>query len=154
MPFALRAAVPADLELLVRHRQRMWEDMGTIRPGADDPSKEAYRAWLRRHLGHDLEGWIAVDGNQVLGSGLLWSQEWHPRPAVPRGTIPYLVSVFVEPTARRQGVARAITQAAIDAARAAGHPRMALHASDEGRPLYESLGFAPSKEFWLELGKA
>lgn len=151
MAFALRAAVPADLEMLVRHRQRMWEDMGILAPGADDASKENYRAWLKRHLGDDLEGWVAVAGTQVLGSGLLWSQEWHPRPSVPLGTIPYLVSVFVEPTARKQGIARAITQAAIAAARASGHPRVALHASDAGRPLYESLGFKPSKEFWLEL---
>ena len=149
---SLRPASSADLDLLVRHRRRMWEDMGKLGPGADDPSEAAYRRWLMPLLASgEVVGWVEQAEGRPLGSGLLWFQAWHPRPMVPRGTIPYLLSVFVEPEARGRGVARAIAVAAIAAARAAGHPRIALHASDAGRPLYESLGFTPRSEMVLDL---
>lgn len=146
----LRPATPADLDLLCRHRQRMWEDMGTLAPGAPDPSAAAYRDWLRPLLASGaVVGWVAEREGRPAGSGLLWFQPGHPRPMVPRGTIPYLLSVFVEPAARRAGVARAITEAAIAAARDAGHPRLVLHASDAGRPLYAKLGFTTTNEMRL-----
>ena len=149
----LRPATLADLDLLVLHRRRMWEDMGTLAPGAPDRSEPAYRRWLAPLLaGGEVVGWVERDAaGRDVGSGLLWFQPWHPRPMVPRGTIPYLLSVFVEPEARGRGIARAIAERAIAAARKAGHPRIALHASDAGRPLYERLGFTPRSEMVLDL---
>lgn len=150
----LRPATTADLDLLVLHRRRMWEAMGALARDAPDLSEATYRHWLLPLLaGGQVIGWVETDdhGTRPLGSGLLWFQEWHPRPMVPRGTIPYLLSVFVEPTARGRGIARAIAEAAIAAARRAGHPRIALHASDEGRALYASLGFTPRSEMVLDL---
>lgn len=151
----LRPAAPTDLDLLVLHRRRMWEDMGHVQPGGADPSEAAYGTWLAAGLASgEIVGWVAVADGRDIGSGLLWFQPWHPRPRVPRGTIPYLLSVFVEPELRGKGVARAITQTAIEATRRAGHPRLALHASDAGRPLYAKMGFTPSSEMWLDLGGA
>ncbi len=150
----LRAATPADLDALVRHRRRMWEDMGTLAPGAPDASERAYRDWLAPRLASgEVVGWLAQDAAGPVASGLLWFQDWHPRPTVPRGTIPYLLSFFVEPRARGQGLARAMVESGVKLARAAGHPRVALHASEAGRPLYAALGFKPSTEMWLEVAR-
>lgn len=151
---SLRPATPADLPMLVRHRRGMWEDMGQVARGAFDPSEAAYEAWLRPRLASgEVVGWVVCAAGRDVGSGLLWFQECQPRPRVPRGTVPYLLSVYVEPAARGQGSAKAITQVAIAAARAAGHPRLALHASDAGRPIYEGLGFMASAEMWRDLTK-
>jgi GNAT superfamily N-acetyltransferase len=145
----LRPARPADLDLLVRHRRGMWEDMGQVERGVPDPSEANYRAWLEPRLASgEVVGWVAGDG---IASGLLWFQECQPRPRVPGGTVPYLLSVYVDPAHRRHGLARSITEAAIAAARAAGHPRLALHASEAGRPVYEKLGFVAAPEMWLHL---
>jgi GNAT superfamily N-acetyltransferase len=132
----------------------MWEDMGTIRRGVPDPSEAMYRDWLAPRLASgEVIGWVSVDGHDApQGSGLLWFQECQPRPKVPGGTVPYLLSMFVEEGFRRAGVAKAIVQAAIEATRTAGHPRLSLHASEAGRPLYASLGFTPSPEMWLTVG--
>jgi hypothetical protein len=35
--------------------------------------------------------------------------------------------------------------------RAQGYAGVSLHATDEGRPLYESMGFAPTNEMRLRL---
>ncbi len=147
----LRLARLSDLDLLVRHRRRMWEDMGTLGRGADDASERPYRDWLAPRLASgEVIGWVGHGDAEGQASGLLWFQAWHPRPMVPRGTIPYLLSVFVDEPLRRRGFARAITEAAMDAARHAGHPRIALHASDAGRPLYSSMGFKAGKEMVVE----
>jgi GNAT superfamily N-acetyltransferase len=50
-------------------------------------------------------------------------------------------NVAVAPTARRRGYGAALTRRALRAARAAGCCFALLSATDEGRPLYEQLGF-------------
>jgi hypothetical protein len=49
-------------------------------------------------------------------------------------------------------MAKRIVQAALEACRSAGLRRVTLHASEEGRPLYEALGFQATNEMRLTLG--
>ena len=51
--------------------------------------------------------------------------------------------MYTDPEFRRQGIARRLMQTMIDWCRKEGFVRVDLHASDKGRPLYESLGFEP-----------
>jgi GNAT superfamily N-acetyltransferase len=57
-----------------------------------------------------------------------------------------ILNVYVDPRYRRQGVARRLMEALIDWAPAAGIVRLVLHASEDGRSLYEALGFRASNE--------
>jgi len=54
--------------------------------------------------------------------------------------------VYTDPAWRRRGVARAVMEAILAWCRRRRFTRIRLHASDLGRPLYESLGFAPTRE--------
>jgi GNAT superfamily N-acetyltransferase len=62
-----------------------------------------------------------------------------------------VVNVYVEPGYRRQGLARRLMADILAWGREQGIERVSLHASSMGRPLYESLGFAPSNEFVIYL---
>jgi GNAT superfamily N-acetyltransferase len=62
-----------------------------------------------------------------------------------------ILNMFTEPTFRRRGLARMLMQTMIAWCREQGYKTVALHASDEGRPLYESLGFQPTNEMRLHL---
>jgi ribosomal protein S18 acetylase RimI-like enzyme len=64
-----------------------------------------------------------------------------PTPAVPTGNSAYLHSVSTRPSYRRRGIARRLTTTLIDELTARGVERAELHATREGEPLYESLGF-------------
>ena len=151
-PGFLRQASPRDLETLVRHRRHMWEDMGRIAAGAPDPSEGPYRRWLLTHLlAGDLVGFLVEDAGAPVASGCVWLQETQPRPGMPEPRTPYCLSLFVEPTHRGQGIARAIMQAVIAQARHWGARRISLHASDEGRAMYAALGFTATPEMWLAL---
>jgi ribosomal protein S18 acetylase RimI-like enzyme len=53
----------------------------------------------------------------------------------------YILNVYTRPEARRMGLARALMDRLVEAARAAGARRVWLRASADGRLLYESMGF-------------
>jgi len=57
-----------------------------------------------------------------------------------------VMNMYVEHAWRRRGLARRIMDAIIEWAPSAGIVRLVLHASDEGRPLYESMGFVATNE--------
>jgi GNAT superfamily N-acetyltransferase len=78
---------------------------------------------------------------------LLWSRP--PRPH-DRGTLDaYVINMHVAPEHRARGVGRRLLDACIAAAEEFGVGRLFLHATDEGRPLYESAGFRANPN-WLE----
>jgi GNAT superfamily N-acetyltransferase len=97
-------------------------------------------------------GWFAIagEGTVIAGAGA------HIRPQLPRvshdhlriedAPAPLAVNVYTETQWRGRGVARALMRVLMEWATAQGADRVVLHASDAGRPLYESLGFGPTNE--------
>ncbi len=57
-----------------------------------------------------------------------------------------MLNVFTEPAWRRRGLAELLMRHILDWARQERLDRLVLHASDDGRPLYERLGFAATNE--------
>jgi GNAT superfamily N-acetyltransferase len=66
-----------------------------------------------------------------------------------RGRRAMILNVYTEPEFRRLGVARRIMQTILDWIRARGLRSANLHASHEGRVLYEKLGFVATNEMRL-----
>lgn len=97
-------------------------------------------------------GFFAEDpeGRVVAGGGVI-SYDFHvgPRDDAPRRS--WIVNVFTEPEHRRRGLARLIMDALVELCRAQGWSIVFLHASDDGRPLYESMGFKATNEMILKL---
>jgi len=67
-----------------------------------------------------------------------------PGPRDLSGRLPIVYNVYTEPAHRRHGLARAIMQAIHAWCLEAGYGTVGLAASDEGRTLYESLGYRES----------
>lgn len=109
--------------------------------------------WLEtKMVSGDYMGWLAVTADDfvVAGAGL-WLMEW---PAHMLGSSPRrgnLVNVYTEPEFRRQGIARWLMKAALHWCRINGVDFVILHASAEGRALYESLGFRDGNEMRVKL---
>ena len=57
------------------------------------------------------------------------------------GPVGWVGSIFVDPSQRRRGLGRAMTDAVCARIDAAGCTTQALIASDYGRPIYERMGF-------------
>lgn len=84
---------------------------------------------------------VASDGQHEVGCGALCFQEELPSPDNPSGLCAYLMNIFVMPDYRRSGVGRAIVEALVDEARSRGAGKIWLETTEQGRTLYESLGF-------------
>jgi GNAT superfamily N-acetyltransferase len=153
LEFGVSNAGHEDIELLVAHRQNMWHEIYPELGARVDESTEAVREWIRKRLSDGtLVGFIVRAGDgAVAGSGCLWIRPEQPRPTSPHLEVPYLMSMYTEKAFRRKGVGKRVVEAALQWSREHGYERVVLHASIEGRPLYEAFGFAATNEMRLEL---
>ena len=149
----VRPATERDLDLLIRHRRRMFEDMGYDEPAILDRFEPFYRRWARQRLRSGrLVAFIVEDPSQgAVASGCVWLQEFLPNPGRRSQRVPYLMSMYTEPKARKKGHARRIVREAIRWCRQNGHSRMFLHASSMGRGLYREFGFERTWQMRLRL---
>lgn len=151
----IRAGTPADIPTILHHRRAMFEDMHVGTPASLDAAIALFSPYLERCLQDgSYRAWLAeaTDG-QVVGGGGLIVHEW---PAAPRELSPqmrraYILNVYTEPDYRGQGTARKVMEAIIDWCRQEGFSSVCLHASAQGRPIYEAMGFKPTNEMRLEL---
>jgi GNAT superfamily N-acetyltransferase len=89
-------------------------------------------------------------GNILAGGGIVFVP-WAGYPAEARTERLWIVNMYTEPRARRRGIAKKLVNTMTAWSRAAGYAAISLHASDAGRPVYESLGFKTSNEMKLSL---
>jgi len=153
--FVIRSATVRDLDVLVLHRRKMWEDLGEREPEVLDVADSVYRRWLRQRLQTKrLIGFVAEDsGGHVAASGCVWLQPMQPRPGRSRGAVPYLLSMYTELAHRRRGLATRIARQAIAWCRDNGHSRLTLHAAPQGRGVYRNLGFERTWEMRVRIAR-
>jgi len=145
--FRIRPATVADAALLARHRVEMFIDMGSLARGGDEEAailRESGRFCARELASGGWTAWIAEDATGPIGGFAATLRPLPPRPGFPKGgEQAYLLNAYVEPRARRRGVATALVRACLAWCAARGVSRIVLHASAEGRPVYSRLGFVP-----------
>lgn len=120
-----------------------------------DRADPVYHRWVRREMaaGRYLAFVVETADGRPAGSGAVWLVPTQPRPGrLGRTTrLPYILSMFTEPEFRRRGVAARIVRAQVRWATERGYPRIFLHASPMGRPVYARLGFEPGNEMRRDL---
>lgn len=148
---SIRAATSSDFGILVDFRLRMFRDMGWTDEERLSVLAPLYLTYLEKHFSAgDFLAWIAEDADgEVVGSvGLLWEQV-PPTVRNLHGRQAYVLALYVIPERRRRGVARALASEAVRYAEDEGADVIALHASEEGRRLYDGMGFVDSPEMRL-----
>ena len=149
----LREAGPDDLPVILDHRKAMFKDMGLTNEAGLDAMAAGSEAFLVQALADGrYRGWLAElpEGDVVAGGGLLIAP-WLTHPQDPEPRRGEILNIYTEPAYRRRGLARRLMQVMIDWCRDQGFPWITLHASEDGRALYESLGFRPTNEMRLLL---
>jgi GNAT superfamily N-acetyltransferase len=151
--FQIRQARLDDIPTLAEYRLQMLLNMGRGTPEELEVLRQPTEAYLADTMPTDeFLGWLAEAGGQVIGIAGVIVRRKPPALKNPQGLEGYILSVFTHPDWRRKGVATALMNAILAELRARGVRRACLHASDEGRPVYEKLGFeAVVREMRLEL---
>ncbi len=143
-PYEIRSATLEDLDTLVAHRLAMFEAVGSSYDAAS--VGPAFRAWAAQMMRADqYHAWLAASrADGVVGGGGLTILPWPPGPSYVGGRIAFVYNVYVAPSHRRRGVARLIMRTIHDWCARNGIGLVGLNASEEGRPLYDSLGYRPA----------
>lgn len=113
----------------------------------------AFTEWLHVHLAAGTyQAWLveSADGAVVAGGGITLLT-WPPGPREISGRFPIVYNVYTEPAHRRKGLARAVMEAIHTWCREQGYRSIGLAASDEGKTLYESLGYRASPQPYMFL---
>lgn len=153
MTAEIRLAADHDLSEVLRLRLEFIADVRGVESATFEPAfVEVTRAYLDdvTRLGR-IRTWLAVGPvGAALGIASVLRNDAPPLPEQHLAHEGYVVNLWVDPSVRRQGVARALLQTAIDDAPSWGLRRLYLHATDDGRPLYEETGFVPDTR-WMGL---
>jgi len=101
-----------------------------------------------------FHGWVAVTktGKIVCNAGIIIDHH-PPGPNNSTGKIAYIFNLFTVPEFRRQGIAKRIVQTILKWIKEAGITIVTLHATNDAKNLYESLGFILSTEMYLNTEK-
>jgi GNAT superfamily N-acetyltransferase len=141
--YRVRAATLADVDTLVRHRIAMFTDMQVP---LDAPELDrAFRAWLAQMMpAGTYRAWLVDSADGVAAGGGITVIPWPPGPRYAGDRLAFVYNVYTEPAHRRRGLARLIMDAIHVWCREQGIGSMALNASRDGQPLYQSMGYAES----------
>jgi len=139
----------------------MFQDMGRV----PEELFESFQTKTLDRLGKalasgDYFGWLVSERNApqkiIAGAGVI-IREVPPFPirhkdgeiTIAEGRQGLIVNVFTEPEWRRRGLAKLLMNTIIAWSRDQNLDSLVLHASDDGRALYEKLGFVPTTEMSL-----
>jgi len=149
---SIRPATLADIPELLLHRRGMYEAMGYTEATALAGMMKTSEPYLHEAItNHTLHAWVAELDSQVIGGGLIIVSPWLSHPYDQECRRATILNMYIAPEFRRRGIARRLMQTMIAWCREQGFAGVTLHASDQGRPLYESLGFEPTTEMQLKL---
>lgn len=149
----IRPATREDVPELVRLRRMMFEAMGCDDMVALDRADAAVEPFIEQAVrAGTFHGWLATTSTgEAVGSGGVMFDQRPPSPDNLSGRIGYILNVVTIPRYRRQGIARRMMETMLDWLVDQGIEVVALHASEEGRPLYRQLGFVDSNEMRMRI---
>jgi GNAT superfamily N-acetyltransferase len=149
--YTLREATIADAPVLARQRRLMFDSIRPMSPEQGTLLEAAILRYIAQAMpAGTFRSWVIEHEGTIVSGGGLQLRTLMPRPGYvygePEGMI---LSMWTEPEHRRRGLGRKIVEAILAWGRANGVTRFALHASDDGRPLYELFGFEQTNEMRL-----
>ena len=144
MAYVFGQASLNDVEDLVRLRiGYLTADFGTLDTAQEEALWRELPAYFELHLDYDLLAFVArdEDSGRIVCCAWLLLVTKPPSPRFPHGQTGTLFNVYTVPEHRRRGLARQVMLRLLDAARALKLDVVELHATEDGYPLYRSLGF-------------
>lgn len=126
-------------ELMKWRREVIANVFGTM---ADEALLESNRRYYVTHIPDrsHIALVASIDGIDC-GCGAVCFSEELPSPDNPDGKCAYLMNIYVREAYRNRGIAHRIVRRLLDLAAERGCDKIYLETTDEGRPLYQSLGF-------------
>lgn len=147
VPFSIRQATMDDLESLVNLRVEFLAEVNEVTTQSLSNLRTNLHDYFARTLpSGEFLAWLAeADGIIVGTSGLVFFQR-PPSCNNITGQSAYIMNMYTLPSWRGRGVATALLNRVLDYIKATPCRSVFLHATAQGRPLYERIGFKSSNE--------
>ncbi len=144
MNIAYRKANIGDVEQLVQMRIDFLKEVQA--PETRLYSEEELRVSLLHYFRTNITiekfiAWIALENEQIVATSGLVFFEVAPGFTLIDGKIAYIMNMFTNENYRGKGVAKELFGYIVEEAKMMGYRRIALHATDAGRIIYEKFGF-------------
>ncbi|MGA8151331.1 MAG: GNAT family N-acetyltransferase [Terriglobales bacterium] len=150
----IREATTDDVPEILRQRRCMYLDMGYEDSPALGSMLSTCEPYLFQALANgSFRGWLASTGERFVGGGAIVISPWPSHPCDLECRRATILNVYVYPEFRRQGIARRLMRLMIDWCAVQKFAAVYLHASKDGRHLYQSLGFEPTNEMKLKISR-
>ena len=108
----------------------------------------ALKGYYTRHMADGtFVSWLALDGEDIIGTSGMSFVEKPPYFGCPSGQIGLLSSMFTDPKYRRKGIAKELLSRVVNDARDYGCGTIQITASDMGVKLYMDFGFVHNDNF-------
>ncbi len=149
---SIRKATATDIPEILRQRVHMYEDMHYTDASLLAEMARLAATYLEESIHNGtFHAWLACDQDRPIAGGAVIISPWPAHPYDLECRRATILNVYTDPEYRRRGIARQLMQTMISWCKTEGLARVTLHASDDGRHLYESLGFESSNEMRLKL---
>lgn len=133
----------ADTDELVELRVAyLTEDNGALDEGDEAAIRNGLPGYYETHLGNDLHAYVIREGGRIASCAFLIVVEKPMSPAFMSGWTGIVLNVYTRPDCRRRGYARQVMGALLTDAGELGLSVVELQATDDGYPLYLSVGFS------------
>lgn len=110
--------------------------------------KPALLDYYKRHMKDcTFVSWLALDGNNIIGTSGMSFVEKPPYFGCPSGKIGLLSSMFTNPNYRRNGIAKELLSRIVNEAKQYGCGTIQITASDMEVKLYTDFGFEHNGNF-------
>ena len=150
----IRETIPQEDSIIAEHFYQLWLDVGvpenSIKPNHHSLTLE-FITQARQNLSY--KGFVAEVDSVIVGSAscqvftglysLILEEEYRK--------YGYIWGVYVQPSHRRKGIAKQLTNATIQHLKYINCTKAILNASPAGKPVYENLDFVPSNSMQLDL---
>lgn len=139
-----RKATSADVEDLVRLRMAFLKEVQKpeTRQLDDVTLEQILRLYFQKNVENEkFVAWLALHGDEIVATSGLCFFQIAPGFTLQDGKIAYILNIYTLPEWRRKGLGKQIFDHILQEAKSRGYKRISLHASDEGRPVYEKFGF-------------
>ena len=148
----LRYATPEDAALITTHRHRMFADNGFATEAVLAAADQQFEPWVRKHLEDGTYlGLLLEDESGVVAGAGIFLADFPPHWMDPQPLRAYVLNVYTAPGARGQGYAQQLMREVLRECGRRKIVAVVLHASPQGRPVYEKLGFRATDEMMLRL---
>jgi GNAT superfamily N-acetyltransferase len=130
----------------------MYEDMNYNDPIALETMANLTAEFLTKALTDgSFRAWLATQDEHLVAGGAIIISPWPAHPYDLECRRATILNVYTDREHRRHGIARQLMRTMIGWCHREGFAHITLHASEDGRHLYESLGFEPTNEMRLKL---